>query len=247
MKKSIVAFSILILLFGYAHSLYSQEERPKLKTEIVTIKYVEPRYMERILQKYISRLGKLQLMPQTNKIIIEDTPEIVEKILALILELDVKPVDLQFTVDLVLGSSASESDATLDKSLRSDPVIKELRNLLKYKSFRSLDSSVIKVQDNNNSSQRMGGNGLSLRLTMNPRYIKEEKGDSFHVDLRLTQYQGFKPDGNERTLSLIDTTLTLKSGEKTVVGVSKLDARFVESEKREDKALILIISGKVIK
>jgi len=38
--------------------------------------------------------------------------------------------------------------------------------------------------------------------------------------------------------SVVQTTLTMKSGEKTVVGVSKMDGG--------DKGLILIISGKVI-
>ncbi|NIN93016.1 hypothetical protein GTO36_08580, partial [bacterium] len=47
------------------------------------------------------------------------------------------------------------------------------------------------------------------------------------------------PEKKERERVLIGTTLTVKSGERTVVGVSKLDGG--------DKALILILSGKVIK
>jgi hypothetical protein len=41
-----------------------------------------------------------------------------------------------------------------------------------------------------------------------------------------------------RATTLIETQLTMKSGEKTVVGVSKLNGG--------DKGLILILSGKVI-
>jgi hypothetical protein len=47
------------------------------------------------------------------------------------------------------------------------------------------------------------------------------------------------PQGSQTiTSDLVRTTLMLKPGEKTVVGVSKSDA---------DKGLILIISGKVTK
>jgi hypothetical protein len=118
-------------------------------------------------------------------------------------------------------------------------VIKELNSLLKYKSFKRLDSSIIKVQDNTSSSQRIGGSDISLQLEIRPRFIKEEKAEAVLVELGLSQSKGLTSEGKERTYTLLRTTLTLKSGERTVVGVSKLDGG--------DKALILIISGKVIK
>ena len=69
---------------------------------------------------------------------VSDTPENVEKILAAIREIDVKPADVLFTVQLVLGS---ESDAATDAELQNDPIIKELRKLLRYKGYTLLDSS----------------------------------------------------------------------------------------------------------
>ncbi len=252
MKKIAIALSIVFLVAGFSQDLYSQNTqttKPELRTEIVTIKYIETHWMTELLRKYLSRYGKIQQLPRDNKIVIEDTPEIVDKVLSMIKELDEKPLDLQFNVDLILGSSASGKQEPLDQDLKSDPVMKELRNLLKYKSFKRLDSAIIKVQDNGQSYQRIGGDGVMLKLQMGPRLIKEEKGDSFQVELRLSQNQGFKPDGNERTLTLIETSLNLMSGERTVVGVSKLSAGFVmkNGERTEEKALILILSGKVLK
>ena len=67
--------------------------------------------------------------------------------------------------------------------------------------------------------------------------------DSFetllHPYRQLILNIGYRMTGKEISLTLIDTTLHLKSGERTVVGVSKLD--------NGGKALILILSGKVIK
>jgi hypothetical protein len=171
--------------------------------------------------------------------VVEDTPENVEKILSILREIDIKPLDLQFNVDLILGSTASQSEAGFDRELKSDPVMKELGQLLQYKSFQRLDSALMKVQDNKHSSQRMGGENLMFRLQLRPRYIKEEKGDSIQVELYLSQDMGITSDGKRRSISLVETSLSIKSGERTVVGVSKLNGG--------DKALILILSGSFVK
>jgi len=242
MKKSVTSLLVFIFLAGMTLNLYSstQESKSKLRKEIVQVKYINANRAQNLLHPYSSRTGRIQAIYEKNALIIEDIPEVVEKLLSILKEIDVKPLDLQFTVDLILGSLSSESKSgLLDRELRSDPVIRELQKLLKYQSFKRLDSSVIKVQDNKRSYQRMGGEGIGLLLRMEPRFIKEEKADTFQVELRLTKQLGINKEGKEISSTLIDTTLTLKSGERTVVGVSKLDGG--------DKALILIVSGKAIR
>jgi hypothetical protein len=141
---------------------------------------------------------------------------------------------------MVTSSSPNPSAAgiAIDKKIESDPLIKELRNLLTYESFKRLDSTLINVQDNSRSTQRLGGAGLSFRLDLQPRYIKEEDGDSIRVELSLSTRQ-YKKDGSPLSMTLIDTTISLVSGDRSVVGVSKLNGG--------DKALILILSGVVKK
>jgi hypothetical protein len=245
MKKISIILLAFFFLSGMSLGLYCQQQaKPERRKEIVQVKYLTASRAVRVLMPYISHgmpFGQIQELPERNAIIIEDTPEQVEKLLSMLKELDVKPLDLQFTVDLILGSFGTFLGATEDevKELMSDPVIRELNNLLKYQYLNRLDSSIIKVQDNTNSSQRIGGSDISLELGIRPRFIKEEKTDTFLVELDLSQSKGLTQEGKERTYTLLHTTLTLKSGERTVVGVSKLDGG--------DKALILILSGKIIK
>jgi hypothetical protein len=247
MKKTSIILLSFFFLIGMSLSLYCQQAaKSELRKEIVQVKYLSVYRAAELLRPYLSHtlpgaLGQIQDLRERNALIIEDTPEQVEKLLSMLKELDVKPLDLQFTVDLILGSLETFPDATGDevKELMSDPVIKELNSLLRYKSFKRLDSSIIKVQDNTGSSQRIGGSDISLQLEIRPRFIKEEKADAILVELGLSQSKGLTSEGKERTYTLLRTTLTLKSGERTVVGVSKLDGG--------DKALILILSGKVIK
>jgi len=247
MKK--VLLFLLVCLFLSAAVLAQQNfQPPKLRHEIVEVKYINANWALGLLKQYMSGNGKINQIPGTNKVIIEDTAEIVDKILSILKEVDAKPLDLQFNIDLLLGSTqeAAKTDWARDK--KNESVLKELQGLLKYKSFRMLDSSILKVQDSSRSSQRIGGKGINLNLQLSPRTVKDEDGESFQLELRLSQYQGFKPDGNERTLTLIDTNLTLQSGEQQVVGVSKLT--YVPQEaggQEEDIALIMILSGKVLK
>ena len=245
MKKASIFFVAVFLLGSIVPMLYTQEDavQTNLRKEIVKVNYIEARSAYSILMPYMSRNGKLQLVRESNMLIIEDIPDIVDKIISILKEIDVKPLDLQFTVDLILGAMTEDSSEnvrgpTPDKKLESDPLIKELSRLLTYESFKRLDSTLINVQDNSRSTQRLGGEGLSFRLDLLPRYIKEESSDSIRVELSLTSTR-YKKDGSPISLVLIDTTISLKSGDRSVVGVSKLNGG--------DKALILILSGHVKK
>ncbi len=248
MKKIVVFLLVCFVLTGVSFGLQQNIEKPKLQNVIVEVNYIDANRAIGLLRQYMSRYGKINQIQGTNKVVIEDTPEIVEKIFAILKEVDVKPFDLQFDIDLLLGTTDENIKTNLGREKKNDLLLKELQNLLKYKAFMILDSSILKVQDNGHSSHRIGGKGINLKLELTPRYIQSDDGATFQVDFRLSQYQGFKPDGNERTLPLIDTTLTLKIGEKQVVGVSKLSyvPRAAASEE-EDTALILILSGKVLK
>ena len=78
-----------------------------------------------------------------------------------------------------------------------------------------------------------------FRLQLRPRYIKEDKGDSIQVELYLSQDMGLPHVGSRRSSILVLPARSKKSGEGTVVGVSNLNGG--------DKALILILSGSVVK
>jgi hypothetical protein len=185
-----------------------------------------------------------------NTIIIEDTPEFVDKLLSILKEIDVRPLDLMFMVDVIMGAK-DQPEAGGDPVTGSDPLIRELKSLLNYQHFTRLDSTLVKVQDNGRSSQRLGGLGIGLLLELYPRHVKDGNKDGFQVEIRLLQTtkrmsrqdeQGkveYFAVPLEKTLSLLESSLSLKDGERSVVGVSKLNGG--------DTALILIIEGKVVR
>lgn len=240
-KSLIFSLALLLGLVVSTGMLSGQEQRASVKPEliqkIIEVKYLDYNFLGGLLRTYKSPWGKVSQMPRDNRVIIEDTPETVAKLLEMIKELDVRPLDLQFNMDLIVASL--DPEAGIHKELRNDKVIKEMQSMLKYRSFDLLDTTLIKVQDQAESNQRLGGEGMSFRLRLRPRHVKDDRGDSFNIELSLYRMMGINNEGKEMSSNLVSTTLTLKSGERTVVGVSKLDGG--------DKALVLILSGKVLK
>lgn len=249
MKKFFVIVLVALILGTALAPLQAQEAKaPKLKNEMVRLKYLNAGQVLTLIKPYMSREG----FPATDRredklLVISDYPEFVEKILAVIKDIDVKPADIMFTAQLVVGSSAPGDKS--DESLQNDPVIKELKGFLPYRSFNQLDANLIRTIDNERAQMTLGKSSEFI-LELRPKYTKDGETEYIQTELRLmvlrkadpvTVIDGkpITPQAEPRAQSLIQTEMTIKSGEKTVVGVSKLDGG--------DKGLILILSAKVIK
>jgi type II secretory pathway component GspD/PulD (secretin) len=113
-----LAFTLAVVLPALAEdpaAIAAQNEKAETKTlrkEIVKLKYVRAQDIQNLLYAYASRDGHIQFNPNMPTVLsVSDTPENVEKILAAVREIDVKPADVLYTVQLVLGS---ETDAQTD-------------------------------------------------------------------------------------------------------------------------------------
>jgi hypothetical protein len=213
-------------------------ETKNLRKEIVKLKYVRAQDIQNFLYAYVSRDGHIQVNSNMPTVLsVSDTPENVEKILAAVRELDVKPADVLYTVQLVLGS---ETDAATDAELQNDPIVKELRKLLRFKGYTILDATLLRTVSRENAAVKFGPKA-EFELALRPDVAGDSKPLVIKTEVRLRRIEklGFsadKPITNVATL--IESTLNIKSGDRTVVGVSKLDGG--------DKGLILIISGKIV-
>jgi hypothetical protein len=243
MKKYLVSLVVFAVLFGMAEitALGAGQEEPTLRTEIVRLKYVKAQDLRPHLQLFTGKSGYIQTTPERADILsVRDTPENVARILEAIREIDVKPPDIMFTVQLIMGS---ESDATVDKELAKDPVILELGKLLRYKGYSLLDSTVLRGVDLERSEVVFGPKA-DFELRFRPEVAKGQPQDSIKIELNLRHYdhpEGAFFEGKPfmgRQKNLISSTVNIKSGDRTVVGASRLDGG--------DKGLILIISAKTI-
>ena len=217
------------------------EKSGAIRKELVRLKYVQAQTLQQILYPYLSRDGSGHIASNPNApdiLIISDYPENVEKILAAIREIDIKPADVLFTIQLVMGS---ETEDKTDPELQGEPVIKELRKLLRYKGYTLQDATMVRGMDHERAEIVLGRKA-EFQLEIRPEVAREKPLDNIQLELRLVQVleSPAMKDGkvNSSAKDLIRSQLNLKSGDKTVVGVSKLDGG--------DKGLILIVSAKVV-
>jgi hypothetical protein len=253
MKKGMMALLLLAFSLAVVGPAFAEDppgaaaqdqkaETKNLRKEIVKLKYVRAQDIQPLLYIYVSREGHIQSNPNLPGVLtVSDTPENVEKILAAVRELDVKPADVMFTVQLIMGS---ETEAQTDAELQNDPVIKELRKLLRYKGYTLLDATLVRCVNMDNAEVKFGPKA-EFELALRPEVTGDAKAPVVKTQVRLRQIT--RPGTPETdtmkamqpvVTTLVESTLIIKSGDRTVVGVSKLDGG--------DKGLILIISGKII-
>lgn len=259
MKKTVIALLALAFILTAVVPALAEDPAPagqqaqnteakNLRKEIVKLKYVRAQDIQNILYAYISRDGHISFNPNMPAVLsVSDTPENVDKILAAIREIDVKPADVLYTIQLVLGS---ETDAATDPELKNDPIIKELGKLLRFKAYSLLDATLVRSVNLDRAKVQFGPKA-EFDLELRPEVTGDAKMPVIKTDVRLQQTVTkalntlVKPDGtatptvtSTNVVTLIESTLNIKSGDRTVVGVSKLDGG--------DKGLILIISAKII-
>jgi len=243
MKKVFWTALVLALAFVLVGAGLGQESKPKLRQEVVKLKYIDKGDIRLVLSTFLSPYGRISPTEKSGLLTISDIPENVEKILAVVRELDVKPADIQFNIQLIVAS-AEDAPGRSEDLIKDDPLIQELRKLLSYKFFYPLDSSFVRSLDGEYSEVTMGEKA-ELKLALQPKYIREDKEARIQVEARLSKIiaVAYAPGATETrspysSLTLLTSNFTMKSGEKTVVGVSKMDGG--------DMGLILIITGKVI-
>lgn len=233
MKRILVSLMIVCFLAGIFQNLYaSSDEKNEKKMIARTLAFSKVKTAIQYLKPYLSAKGKITAVWESNTIIISDISQIVEMLDNLINVIDVPLTEIQFTIDLISGSRGKVPKGDTDKELREDPLIRELQGILKYNSFKNMGATIIKVQNNSSSTHWLAKN---LQLIIAPQVTPD---GTIIVELTLFHYRGI--DKHEKAIKtiLVQTKLTIKNKEKTVVGVSKLNG--------DDKALILFITGSFI-
>ncbi|MGZ5439893.1 MAG: hypothetical protein ACXWFJ_08580, partial [Candidatus Aminicenantales bacterium] len=120
MKKGMITLLALAFTLAVVGPVWAEDpaqevvqgqkaETKALRQEIVNLKYTRAQDIQNLLYPFRSRDGRIELNPNMPMVlVISDLPENLERTLAAIRELDVKPADVLFTVQLVLGSEEQE-------------------------------------------------------------------------------------------------------------------------------------------
>ena len=236
---------LLTVLAAALLALPSRAEEPIHK--LIELKYANVHLIRPLLEGYSAHIN---VGASDRVFTVVGAKEVVAEIEEMIKKLDVPEHDIELTVYMLLAGTQADGAAPLAPDL--DPVIKQLKGVFSYRAYRLLDSFVLRVReghtaDSNGFLSPLAGNmpggakttyGFSLH-TLGTSVLDKNRVVAlygFNFKLRVPYASGGSVNYSEST---IHTDLSVKEGQKVVVGKSSL----VDGS---DGALILVVSAKIV-
>jgi hypothetical protein len=244
MKKLFLTVLMAVLCAG---AIVAQDRVQK----VITIKNGNLNGIWRTI-KDLAPASNLVISNDGEHIILSGSKDTVTSFEEIIKQLDVPPVvkrDVETTVYMIVASSQPGNAAPMTAEL--EPVIKQLKTIFNYKSFRLLDNFVLRSRDgekgstdgfltpieslppNNKISYGFRFNRVTIDGAENARLIRF---DALHLSMKV-------PVGTAPQVSFaetgISTDVDVPEGKKVVVGKTS-------GIEGSDSALVLVISAKVV-
>jgi hypothetical protein len=252
MKKFFLAMLIALVCSGTICAQFASTEGRVQR--VISIKNGNLGGILRTIQALLPNTSVLVTSSDNEHLILSGPKDTVSGFEEIIKQLDVAPVtkkNIETTVYMVVASAQASNGATMPADL--DPVVKQLKGVFSYKSFRLLDSFVLRSRDTEKGNTsgfvppmegsapagskiiyQFGYNRVSLDGTETNRVIRYDRlslGIKVPVSGVGIQFSYVEAG--------ISTDVDVPEGKKVVVGKTSA----VEGA---DSALILVISAKVV-
>ena len=171
-----------------------------------------------IISPYVGPRGSVKMQPAQRTLTVQDAPENLQRIAALIGSYDVPPRNVEVSVQIIMASAGAQ---------RQEPAPPPIRGVIDKLSALSTRWTDYKMVGN---ARVLGTEGERSSLRV---------GDDYKVDFRIDQVSDesrvirFKPfellrreavvEGPERYASVMNTVLNLRDSQLFIVGASKVE------------------------
>jgi len=179
-------------------------------------KKIDDTYM--IISPYVGPRGSVKMQPAQRTLTVQDAPENIQRIAALIGSYDVPPKNVEVSVQLIMATAGTAQQEPAPPPIRG--VIDKLNALsTRWSDYKMLGNARVLGTEGERSSLRVG--------------------DDYRVDFRIDQVSDesrvirFKPfellhkepvvEGPERYASVMNTVLNLRDSQLFIVGASKVE------------------------
>jgi len=179
-----------------------------------------------------------------NNIVVNGTPEAVAAAEQLVKNLESSTPhdrDVEITGYIILAS-VQVGDGTAAVPGDLEPVLKQFRNVLNYKSFHVLDTINLRTKENSSPANSNGSlplpNGPTPGASVQFSVLKAVVADDT-IQLKGLRLSTGVPDNSSLYRNInINTDVDVKAGQKVAIGKAAIDSN--------GDALILVISAKVV-
>ena len=209
------------------------------QSRVIQVKYADVRDLANVLSVF--GVG-IKANPDLRVLAVSAPTEVMNAIEDAVKRLDVPtaaPKDVNLTAYLVVASQQAEP-SSVPRELEA--VTKELRDIFAYKSFRMLDSILLRTQPGTAAHAKglIAGPENSrtpYEFTVRPASVMDDPaGRLIRLDILNLSMRVNTPNSGDKDAG-ITTEITVREGQKVVVGKSNMGA--------PDQALVLVVTAKV--
>lgn len=231
---------LLLVLLAFAGLVWAE-----FTQKVIPVKNADARQVFNALRSVMGNGPSMHLLD--NSIVLNGTQEHVTAAEALIKTLDVAPKpqhNIEVTGFIVLASPQPSESSAMPTEM--EPVLRQFRGVLTYKSFRLLDTVILRAREDDASVETGGilpianvpaGSVASYTL----RFLHPRVGeDTVHLgglvlSVKMPVAQG---PGFSYSEVYIKTEVDIKPNQKVAIGKASVN--------KEGDALILVVSAKVV-
>jgi hypothetical protein len=223
--------------------VWAQQQPEKTVQKIIEVKYADPRHVADAIRIFGVNVNFDQNL---HVVAVRGSAESVASAEEAIKKLDVATANVEMTVYLVSGWGPTHTGGGADE-VPADlaGTVKQLHTLFNYKTYRLIESFVLRGRDGSNASTSGQLPGTSQNYSFGYASVSVSSGTPHVVHIDRMDLQVHTPNGrntvNGETLyrnSSIATNLDATEGQKIVVGKSNING--------SDDALILVVTCKVV-
>lgn len=167
--------------------------------------------------------GSMTLQPKLKTLIVQDHPQVLERVASLLQSFDLPPRNVEVTLSLFLGTDRREGEAgrqtvsgTPSREVRG--VTETLGDVTKWSAYEPLGSrSVIGIEGSPITASLSG----DYRVLLEVESVQEARGELVVKFRRCTLQKVIRGEGGERTEDLVTTAIVIPAGRLLVVGAAK--------------------------
>ena len=179
----------------------------------------------------------LTLQPKLSRIVVQDQPEIIDRVTELIEKLDHVPETYRVQVDLLEGGAEDPFGSALEVEVDN-----RLRRMFKVAAFRRLGTSVIEGQVGNRAQADLGTTyriSLLANLPLPPKtsaWGAPDPGNRIYLRPLVLERMSTLPNGTLKAHELLRTNVLLSQNQTVYIGAG--------NSEDSERVLVLIVSAK---
>jgi len=223
---------VLVVIIGIAAAVTAANL--ETVSRVFKLEYASVSDASAAIQPMLSENGSLTLQPKLSRIVVQDQPEIIDRVSELIQKLDHVPGTYSIQVDLLKGGKATPY-GTADEA----DVEERLRKMFKVEAFRRIGSSTIEGELGSPARAKLGTSFQVSLLAQRPEYSKSspwgvrDPGNRLQLRQLVLERTAVSADGTLTTAELLRTNVLLSPKQTVYIGAGN-------SEESED-VLVLIV------